>query len=112
MQLGDLAQATTHYKLALEAYRELGEPFGEAHTLNWLGDTLAAQGDAPAARAAWASSEAILDRLAHPLAETVQAKLAQSAPAPSAKESQAADHDRLAPIFIKRIGPQSGQSYW
>jgi predicted negative regulator of RcsB-dependent stress response len=66
-----------HYDLALEAYREFGEPFGEAHSLNWLGDALAAQGDARAARAAWISSAAILDRLSHPLGEAVRAKLAQ-----------------------------------
>jgi len=75
LQLGDPAEAKTQYDLALEAYRELGAPLGEAHSLNCLGDALAAQGDARAARAAWISSEAILDRLSHPQAEAVRAKL-------------------------------------
>jgi tetratricopeptide (TPR) repeat protein len=77
LQLGDLAGAKTHYDLALEAYREGGFPLGEGSSLNSLGDILAAQGDTHAARAAWISSEAILDRLAHSSRDGVRAKLNQ-----------------------------------
>ena len=102
LQLGDTTEAKTQYDLALEAYRELGDPFHEAHSLNWLGDALAAEGDTRAARAAWISSEAILDRLSHPHAEAVRAKLAQpdcsaepgSANAAYGRRSQKSDSGR------------------
>ena len=75
LHLGDIAQAKAHYTRAIEAYREIGAPFGEGNSLSGLGDALLAEGDREAARAAWRESVAILDRLPHPLADEVRAKL-------------------------------------
>ncbi len=75
LHLGDIAQAKAHYHKAIEAYRELGAPFGEANSLTGLGDALLAEGDPGAAEAAWRQAIVILDRLPHPLAEGVRARL-------------------------------------
>jgi DNA-binding SARP family transcriptional activator len=73
---GDLAAARASYRQAIEVHRDVGAPFEEAKTLVVLGDTLADIGDQPAAARAWQDAEIILDRLAHPLADDVRAKLA------------------------------------
>ena len=75
LHLGDIAAAKTHYTKAIEAYREIGSPFGEGNSLAGLGDALLAEGDPAAAGAAWRESVAILDRLPHPLADEVRARL-------------------------------------
>jgi DNA-binding SARP family transcriptional activator/Tfp pilus assembly protein PilF len=75
LHLGDIGQAKAHYTKAIESYREIGAPFGEGNSLLGLGDALLAEGDREAARAAWRESVAILDRLPHPLADEVRAKL-------------------------------------
>jgi tetratricopeptide (TPR) repeat protein len=75
LHLGDIAQAKAHYTRAIEAYREIGSPFGEGNSLSGLGDALLAEGDAEAAEVAWHQSADILDRLPHPLADEVRAKL-------------------------------------
>jgi DNA-binding SARP family transcriptional activator/tetratricopeptide (TPR) repeat protein len=75
LHLGDIAAAKTHYTKAIEAYREIGAPFGEGNSLAGLGDALLAEGDLGAAEAAWRESVAILDRLPHPLADEVRARL-------------------------------------
>jgi len=75
LHLSDIAAAKTHYTKAIEAYRELAAPFGEGNSLAGLGDALLAEGDLGAAEAAWRESVAILDRLPHPLAEEVRARL-------------------------------------
>ena len=80
LHLGDIAEAKAHYTKAIEAYREIGAPFGEGNSLSGLGDALLAEGDREAARAAWRESVAILDRLPHPLADEVRAKLGDLAP--------------------------------
>jgi DNA-binding SARP family transcriptional activator/tetratricopeptide (TPR) repeat protein len=73
--LGDIAQAKVHYTKAIEAYREISSSFGEGHSLAGLGDALLAEGDPAAAEAAWRQAIAILDRLPHPLADEVRARL-------------------------------------
>jgi tetratricopeptide (TPR) repeat protein len=80
LHLGDIAEAKTHYTKAIEAYREIGSPFGEGNSLSGLGDALLAEGDREGARAAWRESVAILDRLPHPLADEVRAKLSDLGP--------------------------------
>jgi tetratricopeptide (TPR) repeat protein len=75
LHLGDITQAKAHYTKAIEAYREIAAPFGEGNSLSGLGDALLAEGDREAARAAWSESVAILDRLRHPFADKVRARL-------------------------------------
>jgi tetratricopeptide (TPR) repeat protein len=74
-RLGDFAQAKASYLKAIEAYREIVDPFGEGNSLAGLGDTLLGEGDPSAAQEAWRRSVAILDRLPHPLADDVRLKL-------------------------------------
>jgi len=80
LHLDDIAEAKAHYTKAIEAYREIGSPFGEGNSLSGLGDALLAEGDREGARAAWRESVAILDRLPHPLADEVRAKLSDLGP--------------------------------
>ena len=80
LHLGDTAQAKAHYTKAIEAYREIGAPFGEGNSMTGLGDALLAEGDREAARTAWHEAVAILDRLPHPLADEVRAKLSDLGP--------------------------------
>jgi tetratricopeptide (TPR) repeat protein len=75
LHLGDTGQARAHYAKAIEAYREIGAPFGEGNSLAGLGDVLLAEGDPRAAAAAWRDAVAILDRLPHPLADEIRARL-------------------------------------
>ena len=75
LHLGDIAQAKAQYAKAIEAYREIGAPFGEGNSLAGLGDVLLAEGDPGGAGAAWHEAVAILDRLPHPLADEVRARL-------------------------------------
>jgi tetratricopeptide (TPR) repeat protein len=80
LHLGDTTQAKANYTKAIEAYREIGAPFGEGNSLAGLGDALLAEGDREAARTAWHESVVILDRLPHPLADEVRAKLTDLGP--------------------------------
>ena len=80
LHLGDTTQAKANYTKAIEAYREIGAPFGEGNSLAGLGDALLAEGDREAARTAWHESVVILDRLPHPLANEVRAKLTDLGP--------------------------------
>jgi tetratricopeptide (TPR) repeat protein len=75
LHLGDIAAAKSHYTKAIEAYREIGSPFGEGNSMAGLGDALLAEGDPGAAGTAWREAVAILDRLPHPLADEVRARL-------------------------------------
>ena len=75
LHLDDIAQAKVHYIKAIEAYREIGSPFGEGNSLAGLGNALLAEGDLAAAEAAWRQAVVILDRLPHPLADEVRARL-------------------------------------
>ncbi|MGH3162086.1 MAG: tetratricopeptide repeat protein, partial [Streptosporangiaceae bacterium] len=80
LHLEDITQAKAHYTKAIEAYREIGAPFGEGNSLSGLGDALLAEGDREAARMAWRDAIVILDRLPHPLADEVRAKLSGLGP--------------------------------
>jgi tetratricopeptide (TPR) repeat protein len=80
LHLGDIAQAKAHYTKAIEAYREIGAPFGEGNSLSGLGNAVLAEGDREAARTAWRDAIVILDRLPHPLADEVRAKLSGLGP--------------------------------
>ncbi len=75
LHLSDIAQAKAHYTKAIEAYREISSSYGEGNSLAGLGDALLAEGDLGAAAAAWRESVTVLDRLPHPLADEVRAKL-------------------------------------
>jgi tetratricopeptide (TPR) repeat protein len=75
LHLGDIPQAKAHYRKAIEAYREIGSPFGEGNSLSGLGDALLAEDDPGGAGTAWREASAILDRLPHPLADEIRAKL-------------------------------------
>jgi DNA-binding SARP family transcriptional activator/tetratricopeptide (TPR) repeat protein len=75
LKLGDTVQAKAQYTRAIEAYRDIASPFGEGNSLTGLGDALLAEGDRQAAGAAWREAVAILDRLPHPLADDVRARL-------------------------------------
>jgi DNA-binding SARP family transcriptional activator/tetratricopeptide (TPR) repeat protein len=90
LHLDDIAEAKAHYAKAIEAYREIGSPFGEGNSLSGLGDALLAEGDRDGARAAWRESVAILDRLPHPLADEVRAKLSDLGPGEPGPMSRAA----------------------
>ena len=80
LHLEDITQAKAHYTKAIEAYREIGAPFGEGNSLSGLGDAVLAEGDREAARTAWRDAIVILDRLPHPLADEVRAKLSGLGP--------------------------------
>ena len=75
LHLDDITQAKVHYIKAIEAYREIGSPFGEGNSLAGLGNALLAEGDLAGAEAAWRQAVVILDRLPHPLADEVRARL-------------------------------------
>jgi len=75
LHLGDLAEAKSHYERAIEAYREIAAPFGEGNSLAGLGNVLLAEGDPAAAVAAWRQGAAVLERLPHPLAEELRARI-------------------------------------
>ncbi len=74
-QLGRHHEAIACYQRALDLFRKLGDRFTEATTLNRLGDSYLAVGDAEAARTAWHDSLAFLDALGHALAHEVRAKV-------------------------------------
>ena len=90
LHLGDVAQAKAHYVKAIEAYRVIGSPFGEGNSLSGLGDAMLAEGDRTGARAAWRESITILDRLPHPLADDVRAKLSDLGPGEPERLTEAA----------------------
>jgi tetratricopeptide (TPR) repeat protein len=73
--LGDHAEAVACYRHAIDLYRDLSEYREEAITLSHLGDTHEAAGHADLARAAWEDALVILDRLDHPDAGRIRAKL-------------------------------------
>lgn len=73
--LGDHQGAVTAYREALGAYRELGDRFEEAATLSRLSDTHRAVGDDDSARQVLRDALVILDRLQHPDAADVRAKI-------------------------------------
>jgi len=105
LRLGDTSQAKAHYRKAIEAYREIGAPFGEGNSLAGLGDALLAEGDPGAAGVAWREAIVILDRLPHPLADEVRARLRDLPSAPA--KTRAAREDR--PDSARRGPADAGQ---
>ncbi|NBE79951.1 tetratricopeptide repeat protein [Micromonospora sp. NEAU-HG-1] len=73
--LGQAAEAVDCYERALALWREAGERYFEATTLTHLGDTRHTAGAPGAARTAWRQAVDILDRLGHPDADQVRARL-------------------------------------
>lgn len=73
--LGRPATAAFCYERALGLVRELGDRFSEADVLTHLGDCHHFAGDALRARDAWQQALDILDRMHHPHAEQIRAKL-------------------------------------
>jgi tetratricopeptide (TPR) repeat protein len=98
LHLGDLAEAKSHYQRAIEAYREILAPFGEGNSLAGLGNVLLAEGDPAAAAAAWRQGAVILDRLPHPLADELRARLRRLA------EDRAAGAGSAAASQLNRAG--------
>jgi DNA-binding SARP family transcriptional activator/tetratricopeptide (TPR) repeat protein len=93
LKLGDTAQAKAHYTRAVEAYRDITSPFGEGNSLTGLGDALLAEGDRRGAAAAWREAVAILDRLPHPLADDVRARLRDLGDEHDGDEPDGNEHD-------------------
>jgi tetratricopeptide (TPR) repeat protein len=73
--LGDHARAIARYEQSLRIYRDAGARYGQADTLNHLGDTLAAAGQVDRAGRAWSDAVDILADLRHPAVAVVRAKL-------------------------------------
>jgi DNA-binding SARP family transcriptional activator len=73
--LGNYESAAVHYTRALELFRGIGDRYFEADTLNHLGDTHCAMAQKAAARTVWRQALDIFERLTHPDAEQVRAKL-------------------------------------
>jgi tetratricopeptide (TPR) repeat protein len=73
--LGQYEQSAAAYRQALDLYREFGDLYNEADSLAHLGDTHRANGDRDSARTVWERAVVIFDRLDHPDAEVVRAKL-------------------------------------
>jgi DNA-binding SARP family transcriptional activator/tetratricopeptide (TPR) repeat protein len=78
--LGDYRQSRGYYEQALAADREFGYPLEEALALTGLAETLDALGEPTAARQAWLAAGAIFDRLSHPKADEIRARLASADP--------------------------------
>ncbi len=73
--LGNYRQAVTCYELSVDLYRDLTDSYNEALTLADLGDVHHHAGHCRAAHQAWRTAVEILDRLGHPDADPVRAKL-------------------------------------
>jgi DNA-binding SARP family transcriptional activator/tetratricopeptide (TPR) repeat protein len=74
-QLGDFPRALARFRRAVGLYHDLGDRYNEAATLVNLGDTQLALADRDGARSTWQQALAILDRLDHPDADQVVARL-------------------------------------
>ncbi|MFI6600077.1 AfsR/SARP family transcriptional regulator [Nonomuraea sp. NPDC050536] len=77
--LGRYLMAVSCYQRALDLFRELGDRYNEADTLTRLADTHLALAEPDAARRTWQRALAILDKLGHPDADGVRAKLSVAA---------------------------------
>jgi predicted negative regulator of RcsB-dependent stress response len=75
-----LGAAADSYERALSTFRTVGDRWGEAETLNYLGDVRHAVGELLQAREDWQQALAILDDQQHPHAVRVRAKLASMEP--------------------------------
>ncbi|MBG0561180.1 AfsR/SARP family transcriptional regulator [Actinoplanes aureus] len=73
--LGDHGKAVAGYRRALELYRAAGDLLNEAEIREHLGDAYAAAGGRDAATRQWRQALALLEKLDHPGAATLRAKL-------------------------------------
>jgi DNA-binding SARP family transcriptional activator/tetratricopeptide (TPR) repeat protein len=73
--LGRYDEAIVCYRHAFDRVHELGDEYQEADVLTHLANTHLAAGNPEPARRAWRRALAILDRLGHPDADDVRAKL-------------------------------------
>jgi tetratricopeptide (TPR) repeat protein len=73
--LGNPRQATACYHHAINLFRDLGDHYYQAQILTHLGDAHHATGDDQTARGTWQQALAILDKIDHPEAEAIRAKL-------------------------------------
>jgi DNA-binding SARP family transcriptional activator/Flp pilus assembly protein TadD len=73
---GDHAEAKTYFQQAIDVFRETGSTLDEARTLTNLGQALAEEGDQAGAKSSWLTAQDIFERLAHPNADAVKARLA------------------------------------
>jgi DNA-binding SARP family transcriptional activator len=78
--LGDHAEAVACYRRSLELFRQTGDLYSEADALANLGDTHWDAQDVEAARGAWRQALRHLNRLKHPDAVRVRAKLVRAKP--------------------------------
>jgi tetratricopeptide (TPR) repeat protein len=83
-QLGNRAEAVSCYRKAIQMYRDLGDYYNEADAYVNLGDGYDRAGDRESAREVWQLALTILERLDHPTAAAVRAKL-ESAAGPSSR---------------------------
>lgn len=74
--LGDHAQAVHHYEQSVALSGRLGDCYTEATTQGRMGDTYLVLGDHSTAEKMWGQALTLLDRLSHPDAQDVRAKLA------------------------------------
>ncbi|GAA2714843.1 hypothetical protein GCM10010429_35350 [Micromonospora olivasterospora] len=81
-QLGRHRDAIDCYEHALALWHEVGERYYEATTLTHLGDSHDAAGEPRSARTAWRRALDVLDRLGHPDAAQVRARLDGTPSAP------------------------------
>jgi DNA-binding SARP family transcriptional activator/Tfp pilus assembly protein PilF len=73
--LGEHEQAIACYRQAIDLFRDIGDRHAEALVLDHLGDTHDADGDPATARGEWRQALDTLDRLGHPAAAELRAKL-------------------------------------
>ncbi|MET8763373.1 tetratricopeptide repeat protein [Lentzea sp. NPDC004782] len=74
--LDDHAQAIHHYEQSIALSSQLGDYYTEATTWARMGDTYLVAGEHSTAERMWHQAVALLDRLSHPDAQDVRAKLA------------------------------------
>jgi tetratricopeptide (TPR) repeat protein len=75
LHLGNHRQAITSYQRSVDLYSTLADGYNEATTLAALGDVHHDAGHLHPARQAWQTAVEILDRLGHPDADPIRAKL-------------------------------------
>ncbi|MEV6413032.1 BTAD domain-containing putative transcriptional regulator [Kribbella sp. NPDC051718] len=74
-RLGRFTDAIESYERAVALFQAVGDRYNEADTLGSLGDVHQAAGDDGAARIAWARAVDVLERLGHPDADALRARL-------------------------------------
>ena len=92
LHLGDVEQAKVYYQQAIDAYREIGAPYGEGNSMAGLGDVVLHEGRPDQARALYLRAAAILDTLPHPRADEIRLKLRDLDEDPEADPLAADDH--------------------